>query len=111
MTIRLGSTLEGGLAAHAHGRIVVIDAYRTWNCGTWIGDVTARFADARAGEDFIEAEPIEGVPVMIRSTLPRLLDEAGASLHARGGLLRRDGLRVELDRPELWIDWLAKPGK
>ena len=110
MTIRVDRELEGSLAAKAHGRMVVIDAYRSWNCGTWVGDLTARFADTAPRDAFIAAEPIEGVPVMIRDTLPALLDAAGASLHG-GGILRRDGLRVELDRPELWIDWLANPGR
>ncbi|MFN8629242.1 MAG: hypothetical protein U0838_02680 [Chloroflexota bacterium] len=109
MTIRVDDKLQGSLAAKARGRIVLIDAFRSWNCGTWVGDVTARFADAAPGAEYVAADPIEGVPVMVRATLPKLLDDAGASLHG-GGLLTRDGLRVQLDKPELWLDWLANPG-
>lgn len=107
MTIRLDERLAGSLAARARGRIVVIDAYRSWACGTWVGDITARFA-ASAPEGFLPSGAVEGVPVVVRSTLSRLLDAAGAELQG-GARFRRDSLRVSLDRPELWLDWLAKP--
>jgi len=88
--------------------MLVIDAYRTWNCGTWIGDVTASWSAGVPRGDFVAAEPVDGVPVVVRSTLTDLLDRAGASVQP-AGFLRRDGVRVELDRPELWIDWLDHP--
>ena len=108
MNPRLDRSLEGSLAARAAGRVIVIDAYRNWNCGTWIGDLTARFGAEPPDGGFVEAEPVEGVRVLVRANLARLLGEAGASLHG-GGLFRRSGLRVQLDRPELWISWLEQP--
>ena len=109
MSLRLDRSLQGSLAARAAGRIVVIDAYRTWNCGTWVGDLTAKLADAAPGDGFTELAPVDGVPAYANAGVVRLLDTAGASLHAVGRF-RGSGLRVELDRPELWIDYLEHPG-
>jgi hypothetical protein len=109
VNLRLDRSLEGSLEARAAGRAIVIDAYRSWSCGTWVGDLTARLGVVPDPGVFVEAEPVDGVRVFLRPNLARLLVEAGASLHG-GGLFRRSGLRIELDRPELWIDWLEHPG-
>jgi hypothetical protein len=107
--LRLDASLEGTFASRARGRVVVIDAYRSWACGTWVGDITARFAAAAPADGaFVPAGTVEGVPVFVLPNLPGFLDAAGPSLHA-GGVLRRGGLRVELDRPELWIRYLDRP--
>lgn len=89
----------------------MIDAFRS-RCacsGMYSGDITARWADPPPGVGFAAGEPLEGVPVTVRETLVRLLERAGPTLH-NCGWLRRDGLRIELDRPELWLDWLERPG-
>ena len=109
MNVRLEGSLEGTLASRAEGRVIVIDAFRSWQCGTWVGDLRARWRAAEPGERFVAAPPVEGVPVFVRADLSRLLDEGGASLRG-SGVIRRNGLRVELDRPELWISWLDHPG-
>jgi hypothetical protein len=109
MNLRLAPSLQGSLARRAAGRVVVIDAYRSWNCGTWVGDVTARWADAPPGAGFVAADAVEDVPVFVDQRLAGLLAQAGPSLHG-GGPLRRGRLRVELDRPQLWISWLDHPG-
>ncbi len=49
-----------------------------------------------------------GVIVFVRERLVRLLDAAGATV-ARGRLSFSAGLRIELDRAELWIDYLDRP--
>ncbi len=109
MILRLDRSLEGALAKRADGRVLVIDAYRTWNCGTWVGDLTAKLAEAAPGDGFTELAPVDGVPVYANAGVVNLLDTAGASLHG-GRLFSGNGLRVELDRPELWIDYLEYPG-
>lgn len=110
-TIRLGPSVVGSLARRARGRILVIDAFRS-RCAcsaVYSGDITVRWADEAPGQAFIDDAPLEEVPVAVRDTLVRLLERAGPTLHA-GGWPRRDALRLELDRPELWLDWLARPG-
>jgi hypothetical protein len=109
MTIRVAPSLAGTLPSRARGRTIVIDAFRSRCCGsaTWVGDITVRWADEVPATGFAAADPLEGVPVRVREALVRLLERAGPSLHETG-LLRRDGLRVELDRPELWLDWLER---
>lgn len=109
MILRLGRSLEGSLAGVAAGRVLVIDAYRSRSCCAWVGDITARWERTAPDDRFVPTDPVEGVPVVVRSTLTELFEAAGVSLH-RGGLLRRDGIRVELARPELWIAWLEQPG-
>ncbi len=106
--IRVDESLAGSLAERSHGRVIAIDAYRRWSCGVWIGDLIASWVDEPPGAGYVSGDPVEGVPVVVRSSLARLLDEAGPSL-TRGGPLHRDGLRIALARPELWLDWLAFP--
>ena len=108
MRLRLDRSLEGSLAAQAAGRVIVIDAYRNWSCGTWIGDVTARWERTAPDRGFVMVASVDGVPVAVNEAVLGLLDAAGPTLRG-GGRFRRNGLRVELDRPELWIDYLNRP--
>jgi hypothetical protein len=110
VSLRLGPSLEGGLAAVADGRVLVIDAVRSRSCCAWVGDLTVRWARSAPGDGFATPALVGGVPVVVRSSLVGLLREAGASLH-RARSIRRDAIRVELDRSELWIDWLEHPGR
>jgi hypothetical protein len=98
------------LAAMASGRSVVIDAYREWLCGSWIGDLTVVIADGDPGPDFEALEPIDGVPVYASRRIARLLGAAGGVLRL-GGLPFRRGLGLSLERPELWIDFLENPAR
>ena len=88
--------------------MLVIDSFRTWSCGTWVGDLTVEWWRSAPGDDFVEAAAIEGVAVFIRRRLARVLEAAGVTI-ARNRLPLFGGLRVELDRPELWIDYLDRP--
>ena len=110
MNITVGPSLEGRLTVQSAGRVLVIDAYRTRSCCAWIGDLTTRWEKVPPTEGFAAPVLVDGVPVVVRSSLVGLLEDAGASLH-RAGLIRRDAIRVELDRPELWIAWLEQPGR
>lgn len=106
--IGIDATLRGSLARRAAGRDLVIDAFRSWQCGTWVGDLTAEWRRGRPGDDYAELEPIEGVRVHVRRRLLGLLHAAGPTIVAsRIPLL--GGLAVSLERPELWIDYLDRP--
>jgi len=108
VNLSLGPSMEGRLAGMAEGRVLVIDAYRSWSCGTWVGDLTAEWWVKRPGDGFVEVTRLEGVPVLIHRRLVRVLDAAGATL-VRSRLLFFGGVHLELARPELWIDYLDRP--
>lgn len=108
MSITLGPSLQGSLSTRAAGRVLVIDAYRTRSCCAWIGDLTTRWEPAPPAAGFAAPVLLDGVPIVVRSSLVGPLEVAGATLHG-SGLIRRDGVRIELDRPELWIAWLERP--
>lgn len=108
MIIRLDPSLVGRLAERADGRVLVIDAFRSWQCGTWIGDLTAEWWRSSPDDPFVAAPALEGVPVYVHRRLVRLLETAGASV-VRSRLPFFGGLGVTLDRPELWIDYLDRP--
>lgn len=100
--------LRASLAALGEGRLIAIDSFRSWQCGTWIGDLTVEWRAAAPGADFVECAPIEGVRVFANRRLLRLLDEAGPVLR-RSGLPFQRGLGISLARGELWIDYLDHP--
>ena len=100
--------LRASLAALGEGRLLVIDSFRSWQCGTWIGDLTVNWRSAEPGPDFAELAPIEGVRIVAHRRLLRLLHEAGPVLR-RGGLPFHRGLGISLARGELWIDYLDHP--
>lgn len=108
MRIRLDPSLEGSLVGRADGRVLVIDDFRSWSCGTWIGDLTIGWSRTPPGDRFVELAPLEGVPVFTRRRLIRLLDAAGPTV-TRSHAPLFGGLRIGLDRPELWIDYLDRP--
>jgi len=75
----------------------------------WVGDITARWERTAPTVGFEAATLVDDVAVVVRSDHLALLELAGPSPH-RGGLLRRDAIRVQFERPELWIAWLEHPG-
>jgi hypothetical protein len=100
--------LRPSLRSVAAGRAVVIDATRFRQCGTWVGSLDVAWRPAEPGPGYVELEPIEGVRVFAAADVVGLLRAAGATL-GRGGLPFRRGLRIELARPDLWIDYLERP--
>jgi hypothetical protein len=103
-------SLREELAADARDRVVVIDAMRFWQCGTWVGDLTVRLEDAPPDDGFAALEPIDGVRVFARRGLQGLLTQAEAVLE-RGFWPRRHRLRIRLEKPECWIDYLDRPAR
>ena len=108
MSLSLAPSLEGRFSGMAEGRVLAIDAYRSWQCGTWIGDLTVEWWRKRPADNFIVVAQFEGVPVLVHRRLVRILEAADATL-VRSKLPLFGGVRLELARPELWIDYLDRP--
>ncbi len=108
MSLRLAASLEGRLAEIGEGRVLVIDAYRSWQCGTWIGDLTVEWWLKRPGDNFVVVAHFEGVPILVHRRLVRILEAADATL-VRSRLPFFGSVHLELARPELWIDYLDRP--
>jgi hypothetical protein len=109
MQIGVDPSLAGSLAARADGRVIVIGCFRSWQCGTWVGDITVDWRWERPGEAYAEAVPVEGVQLFVDRRVAPVLELADPTL-TRARLPFFGGLAVELGRPELWIDWLDRPG-
>lgn len=108
VVVDVESSLRPSLRALAGGRFLVIDSFRSWQCGTWIGNLTVEWRDADPGPAFAELEPLEGVRLFADRRLLRLLRDGGPLLR-RGGLLFHHGLGISLARGDLWIDYLEHP--
>lgn len=108
MNLGIGPSLEGRLEQAAKGRVVVIDAFRSWQCGTWIGDLTVEWWLQPPGGEYVRLAELEGVSVFAHRRLVRILAAAGPTL-ARSRLPLFGGLRIDLARPSLWIDYLDHP--
>ncbi len=101
--------LRGSLAQLADGRMIVIDYFASQRCNVVIGDLTGDFGRARPGPGYVELAGIEGVRVFVEERLLPVLRDGGPSLCMAGPPFARH-LSVHLDRPELWIDFLERPG-
>lgn len=101
-------SLRSSLGEQACGRSLVIDSYRSWHCGTWIGDLTVGWHPVDLGPDFVDFAPIDRVRLFANRRLLGFLRAAG-SVVRRGGLPFRRGLGINLERPDLWIDYLDHP--
>jgi hypothetical protein len=99
-------TQLGRLAA---GRTLVIDYFASRRCSVVIGDLTCRFEAGPCGRGYTELARIEGVRVFVESRLLDTLEVAGPTLRLGGPPFARH-VRVELDEPERWIDFLDGPG-
>ena len=78
-------------------------------CGVVSGDLTAAFRDETCGEPLLEAAPTVGVRIAVDARLRDVLEAGGPTLRLTGPRFRRR-LAIELERPELWLDFLSRPG-
>jgi hypothetical protein len=101
--------LHDGLAVLASGRALVIDYFAAARCGTVVGDITADFGDVPPPGTHAKLDDVAGVPIYAEKRLLPLLEEAGLQLEPRWLPLGR-AVRIRLDRPELWLDFLECPG-
>lgn len=108
VVVGIDPSLRSSLAEQACGRSLVIDSYRSWHCGTWIGDLTVRWRPVDLGPDYVELAPLDGVRLFANGRLLGFLRAAGPVVR-RGGLPFRRGLGINLERPDLWIDYLDHP--
>ena len=108
LAVGIDPAIRGSLARRAAGRHLVVDGSRSWQCGTWIGDLTVQWWRREPGGDYAALQPLEGVRVFARRRLLGLLRLAGPTLVA-SRLPIWGGLAITLERPELWIDYLDRP--
>jgi hypothetical protein len=108
ISLQLDETLVGRLAPMARGRVLVIDAFRSRRCGACVGDLIVGWRESQPGDGFLELGSLDGVPVFVGRGLTGVLDAAGTTL-VRARLPWSSGLAIELDRPELWLDFLEQP--
>ena len=87
----------------------MIDYFAAKRCGPAVGDLTATFRGDEPGAALSEIEPIGSVRLFAETRLLELLVEAGVGLRLAGPVFARHPA-VTLDRPELWIDFLDRPG-
>lgn len=108
ISVGVDRALRSSLPALAAGRSLVIDSFRLWQCGTWVGDLTVEWWAAEPGPEFAELASLDGVRLFANRRLLRLLRDGEAMLR-RGRLPFRRGLAVTLEHGELWIDFLEHP--
>ena len=101
--------LRAELPGQARGRAIVIDYFASARCGLVIGDITARFGPDPRPETYVRLSDLEGVPVLAERRLVPLLDESALTLDL-SRLPFGSRLRVRLDRPERWLEFLDRPG-
>lgn len=107
-SVRMTAELRASIRSVARGRPLVIDYFASHRCGPPVGDLTATFRPEEPGSGYVELDSIEGVRLFVEIRLGALL-AAGVTLRWAGpGFARRIG--VVLDRPELWLDFLDRPG-
>jgi hypothetical protein len=74
-----------------------------------VGDITADFGPQPAAETYVKLADLDGVPVFAEGRLVPLLEQTATSLDLRRLPFGRH-LRVTLDRPERWLEFLERPG-
>ena len=108
LSIGFEPTLRRELATRATGRVLVIDYFASRRCGVVTGDLTATFRHEIVGR-YLELAPVDGVRIVAEERLLNLLQRSGPTLRLTGPNLWRH-LSVELALPELWLDFLERPG-
>jgi hypothetical protein len=109
LRIEVEPALRDELAVMAAGRTLVIDYFASKRCGVVSGDLTVAFQDEARDEPLAEAAPSAGVRIAVDARLRDVLAASGPTLRLSGPRFRRR-LAIELERPELWLDFLNRPG-
>lgn len=104
VTIRIDPSHASRLADLVGDRPLVIDHYASRRCGVTIGDLRVRVETPPLGAEFVELDPIGSVRILAEPALLQLLG-SGASLRF-GGSFPMAKVRIDLDRPELWLEFL-----
>jgi hypothetical protein len=107
--IAADTRLRSSVRNLASGRTLVLDYFTSARCGVVVGDITARFGVEPSPDTHTSLGELEGVRLFAERRLVPLLDEAGATLeHGRWPFGGR--VRVALQRPDLWLEFLERPG-
>jgi hypothetical protein len=101
--------LHAELATMPAGRTLVIDYFAGRRCGVVTGDLTVEVRDAAVEGPYVEVAPVDGLRIVVQERLRDVLERSGPTLRLVGPRFRRH-IGIELDRPELWIDFLDQPG-
>jgi len=109
LRIDVEPALRDVFADMAAGRTLVIDYFASQRCGVVSGDLTIALRDGRPDGPFLHAAPVAGIPIVVEAHLRGVLEKSGPTLRLAGPKFRRR-LAIELERPELWLDFLNQPG-
>ncbi len=109
ISIGVEQDLRGTLAPRAKGRLLLVDYFAAGRCGIAVGDLTASFRPEVPRGAYVELAAVEGVRIFAEERLMGILADAGPTLRLSGPPFARH-LSISLDRPELWIDFLERPG-
>lgn len=108
LSVGVAPELRERLRDLAGDRSIVIGHYASRRCGVTVGDLEIGFRERVPGSRHVELAPVEGVRVFAERALIELLASARATVCLRGPVFARH-LGIDLDRPELWIDFLDRP--
>jgi hypothetical protein len=109
LSIRATAEVRNHVLRVARDRTIVVGHFVSRRCGPAVGDLTVGFLRQPPGDEYVELEPIEGVPVWVERVLLPVLAAAGPRLRVRRPAFAR-GLAIDLDRPALWLDFLDRTG-
>jgi hypothetical protein len=104
--IRVESSLVPRLSELSQGRALVIDCFASRRCGVTIGDVTVTVGSNACRFGLPRAGPARNCPGP-RLRAPPGPARAGAELRL-GGPVVPQRLRLSIDRPEGWVDFLER---
>ena len=108
LAIAIHPDLRGSLAGMARGRRLVIGYVASARCGTVVGDLSLEWRSETPSPRHRRLAPVEGIELYADERLLGVLAIGQPELRP-GSLLRRGTPRLQLSRPEFWIDFLEGP--
>ena len=111
ITMSIGADLRATrrIAEEARGRTLLIDFFASRCCtSVLVGDLETRWLDPAQVVGLEPIGSINATPIVADPALTAVLRAGGARLVAGGWLGR--SIRVRLDVPEAWLDFLETPG-